>query len=31
MQHCKTGDQPYSDASPNGVCSLFKATKTDQI
>ena len=24
MQPCKTGDQPYSDASPNGECSLFK-------
>ena len=22
MQLCKTGDQPYSDASPNGECSL---------
>ena len=22
MQPCKTGDQPYSDASPNGECSL---------
>ena len=23
MQPCKTGDQPYSDASPNGECSLL--------
>ena len=23
MQPCKTGDQPYSDASPNGECSLI--------
>ena len=22
MQPCNTGDQPYSDASPNGECSL---------
>ena len=22
MQPCKTGDQPYSDASPNSECSL---------
>ena len=22
MQPCKTGDQQYSDASPNGECSL---------
>ena len=22
MHPCKTGDQPYSDASPNGECSL---------
>ena len=22
MQPCKTGDQPYTDASPNGECSL---------
>ena len=22
MQPCKTGDQPYSDTSPNGECSL---------
>ena len=22
MQPCKTGDQPYSDPSPNGECSL---------
>ena len=25
MQPCKTGDQLYSDASPNGECSLGKA------
>ena len=24
MQPCKTWDQPYSDASPNGECSLVK-------
>ena len=24
MQPCKTGDQPYSDASPNGECSLVR-------
>ena len=24
MQPCKTGDQPYSDASPNGECTLTK-------
>ena len=24
MQPCKTGDQPYSDASPNGECSLIQ-------
>ena len=23
MQPCKTGDQPYSDPSPNGECSLI--------
>ena len=23
MQPCNTGDQPYSDASPNGECSLM--------
>ena len=23
MQTCKTGDQPYSDTSPNGECSLL--------
>ena len=22
MQTCKTGDQPYSDTTPNGDCSL---------
>ena len=22
MQTCKTGDQPYSDTTPNGECSL---------
>ena len=22
MQPCKTGDQPYTEASPNGKCSL---------
>ena len=22
MQPCKTGGQPYSNASPNGECSL---------
>ena len=27
MQPCKTGDQPYSDASPNGECSLDDLTK----
>ena len=26
MQPCKTGDQPYSNASPNGECSLIGAT-----
>ena len=26
MQPCKTGDQPYSDASPNGECSLNRHT-----
>ena len=25
MQPCKTGDKPYSDASPNGECSLVEA------
>ena len=32
MQPCKTGDQPHSDASPNGECSLiglFKLTSQD--
>ena len=24
MQPCKTGDQPYSDASPNSECSLVQ-------
>ena len=23
MQPCKTGDQAYSDASPNGECALL--------
>ena len=27
MQPCKTGDQSYSDASPNGECSLDKPNK----
>ena len=27
MQPCKTGDQPYSDASPNGECSLVSIIK----
>ena len=26
MQPCKTGDQPYSDASPNGECSRLGIT-----
>ena len=30
MQPCKTGDQPYSDASPNGECSLERG-REDQI
>ena len=25
MEPCKTGDQPYSDPSPNGECSLPRA------
>ena len=29
MQPCKTGDQPYSDASPNGECSLDEAYKQE--
>ena len=28
MQPCKIGDQPYSDASPNGECSLVEAIQT---
>ena len=28
MQLCKTGDQPYSDPSPNGECSLVTPTLT---
>ena len=28
MQPCKTGDQPYSDASPNGECSLVTLKPT---
>ena len=28
MQPCKTGDQPYSDACPNGECSLNKSIQT---
>ena len=27
MQPCKTGDQTYSDASPNSECSLVKSSK----
>ena len=27
MQPCKTGDQPYSDASPNGECSLARVLR----
>ena len=27
MQPCKTGDQPYSDPSPNGECSLLYMMK----
>ena len=26
MQTCKTGDQPYSDASPNCECSLVRGS-----
>ena len=26
MQPCKTEDQPYSDASSNGECSLVSAS-----
>ena len=25
MQPCKTGDQPFSDASPNSLCSLLSS------
>ena len=34
MQPCKSGDQPYSDASPNGECSLVRlnlSAKEEQI
>ena len=30
MQPCKTGDQPYSDASPNGECSLERENKRER-
>ena len=30
MQPCKTGDQPYSDASPNGECSLLLCVEIDR-
>ena len=31
MQPCKTGDQPYSDPSPNGECSLLKGLLTQSV
>ena len=31
MQPCKTGDQPYSDASPNSECSLAGSTLWTQL
>ena len=31
MQPCKTGDQPYSDASPNGECSLVLPIQTKYL
>ena len=31
MQPCKTGDQPYSDASPKGECSLINFINEMQI
>ena len=30
MQPCKTGDQPYSDPSPNGECSLVLPMGCDE-
>ena len=29
MQPCKTGDQPYSDASPNVECSLDRVKEKE--
>ena len=31
MQPCKTGDQPYSDASPYNECSLIKPSSVSGI
>ena len=31
MQPCKTGDQMYSDAPPNGECSLLLQTAYTQL
>ena len=31
MQPCKTGHHPYSDASPNGECSLVQVSNLAHV